>query len=217
MKPSNGHGVMVSDGRMPDGMLTLAQAAQHVGVTRSTVSGWLSSGHLSAVMYGRRRYVRPEDLASAQAKAHVGAVIPAWRQNPVRAGKRLRSLREAAGMDQIRFGAACGLTHEAVSKLEGGRNAPSAESVRKLARALNVAPEVFVGHESVGLTVLTVNEAAARLGVPAGRVQTWLRQGLLAGSKVSGQWRVPTVVVRELGRSGRLRGNSRRLDPRYRG
>ena len=168
-------------------------------------------------MYGRRRYVRPEDLASAQTKAHVGSVVPAWRQNPRRAGKRLRSLREAAGMDQIRLGALSGLTHEAVSKLEGGRNAPSAESVRKLARALNVAPEVFVGHESVGLTVLTVNEAAARLGVPAGRVQTWLRQGLLAGSKVSGQWRVPTVVVRELGRSGRLRGNSRRLDPRYRG
>jgi excisionase family DNA binding protein len=217
MKPSNGNGVVANEGGAPAGMLTLGQAAELVGVTRSTVSGWLSSGHLTAVMYGRRRYVRPEDLTDAQTKAHVGAVVPAWRQNPRRAGKRLRSLREAAGLDQIRFGAACGLTHEAVSKLEGGHNSPSAESVRKLARALNVSPHVFVGDESVGLTVLTVGEAAARLGVPAGRVQTWLRQGLLAGSKVSGQWRVPTVVVRELGRSGRLRGNSRRLDPRYRG
>jgi excisionase family DNA binding protein len=217
MKASNGADVAANHGAAPAGMLTLAQAAEHVGVTRSTVSGWLSSGHLTAVMYGRRRYVRPEDLANAQTKAHVGSVLPAWRQNPRRAGKRLRSLREAAGMDQIRLGALSGLTHEAVSKLEGGRNAPSAESVRKLARALNVTPEVFVSTESVGLTSLTVAEAAARLGVPAGRVQTWLRQGLLAGSKVSGQWRVPTVVVRELGRSGRLRGNSRRLDPRYRG
>ncbi len=105
MKASNGAGVATSDGAAPAGMLTLAQAAELVGVTRSTVSGWLSSGHLTAVMYGRRRYVRPEDLANAQTKAHVGSVVPAWRQNPRRAGKRLRSLREAAGMDQIRLGA----------------------------------------------------------------------------------------------------------------
>ena len=60
-------------------------------------------------------------------------------------------------------------------------------------------------------------EAAARLRVPAGRVQTWLREGKLAGVKVSGQWRVPVSAVRDLARSGRLRGRSRRLDPRYRG
>jgi hypothetical protein len=53
--------------------------------------------------------------------------------------------------------------------------------------------------------------------VPAERVQIWLREGQLAGTKVSGQWRVPAVVVAELDRSGRLRGRSRRLDPRYRG
>jgi hypothetical protein len=53
--------------------------------------------------------------------------------------------------------------------------------------------------------------------VPTGRVQRWLKQGQLAGTKVSGQWRVPAVVVAELDRSGRLRGGSRRLDPRYRG
>src|SRR3954469_19678756 len=158
MKSSNDADVGADDGAAPVGMLTLGQAAQQVGVTRSTVSGWLSSGHLTAVMYGRRRYVRPEDLANAQTKAHIGSVVPAWRQNPRRAGKRLRSLREAAGLDQIRLGAMSGLTHEAVSKLEGGRNAPSAESVRKLARALKVAPEVFVSSESVGLTSLTVAE-----------------------------------------------------------
>jgi excisionase family DNA binding protein len=210
-------GTATSESYAPAGMLTLRQAAQTVGVSRSTVSGWLSSGHLTSVMYGHRRYVRPEDLATAQVVAHVGLVLPAWRRDPRRAGKRLRSLREAAGLNQIQLGAASSLSHEAVSKIEGGRTSPSAESVRKLARALNVAPEVFVGRESVGLTVLSVSEAAARLDVPAGRVQNWLRQGMLPGSKVSGQWRVPTVVVRELGRSGRLRGNSRRLDPRYHG
>jgi hypothetical protein len=44
-----------------------------------------------------------------------------------------------------------------------------------------------------------------------------VKQGLLEGRKVSGQWRVPAIAVMELARSGRLRGRSRRLDPRYRG
>ena len=96
-------------------------------------------------------------------------------------------------------------------------NAPHAATVIALAQALDVAPERFVSREPGRLTTLTVAETAARLDVPAGRVQTWLRQGLLAGSKVSGQWRVPAVVVAELDRSGRLRGRSRHLDPRYQG
>jgi excisionase family DNA binding protein len=64
---------------------------------------------------------------------------------------------------------------------------------------------------------LTLTEAAARLEVPPDRVRSWLQQGLLPGTQVSRQWRVPTVAVMELERSGRLRGRSRRLDPRYRG
>ena len=84
-------------------------------------------------------------------------------------------------------------------------------------RALGVSPEQFVSRDSLGLTMLTTAEAAARLGVPAGRVQTWLQAGELPGHKVSGQWRIQAVAVRELGRSGRLRGHSRRLDPRYHG
>jgi excisionase family DNA binding protein len=90
--------------------------------------------------------------------------------------------------------------------------------VRTLAQALGVEPARFVARDkTTGLSLLTVAEAAGRLDVPAGRVQAWLKQGLLAGSKVSGQWRVPAVAVAELARSGRLRGRSRRLDPRYRG
>ena len=89
--------------------------------------------------------------------------------------------------------------------------------MRKLAQALQVDPARFVGHEAIGLTMLTAAEAAFRLDVPPGRVQTWVQQGELAGVKVSGQWRVPAVAVAELGRSGRLRGRSRRLDPRYHG
>jgi excisionase family DNA binding protein len=198
-------------------LLTVWEAAQRARVTRYTVSGWIASGQLRAVIIDRRRRIRPEDLAAAQASAHVGEVVPAWREDRERAGMRLRALREATGQSQLALAAASGLTHEEISRLELGRRAPLAPTVRALARALGVMPEQFVGYDPVGLTALTVAEAAARLDVPAGRVQTWLRNGALEGSKVSGQWRVPAVVVAELGRSGRLRGNSRRLDPRYRG
>ena len=110
-----------------------------------------------------------------------------------------------------------GLTHEAISRLETGHNAPCAETVRTLAQALRVEAEQFVRGEPIGLRELSVREAARQLAIPTKRVQRWVREGALPGRKVSGQWRVPAVAVRELGGSGRLRGQSLRLDPRYRG
>jgi hypothetical protein len=53
--------------------------------------------------------------------------------------------------------------------------------------------------------------------VPPGRVQKWLAEGQLAGWKVSGQWRVAALSLAELEASQRMRGRSRRLDPRFRG
>jgi excisionase family DNA binding protein len=196
---------------------TVRQAAQQAGVSRPTISSWITRGLLPAVRIAGRRYVRPADVAATQARVHAGTVVPAWRDDPQHAGTRLRALREAAGLSQLHLAAASGLSHEAISRLEVGHKSPHARTVRQLAHALRVTPEQFVGHDSVGLTMLTVVEAAARLQVPVGRVRDWLAQGLLAGTKVSGQWRVAAVVVAELERSGRLRGRSRRLDPRYRG
>jgi excisionase family DNA binding protein len=198
-------------------LLTVTEAAHQAKVSRYTVRGWITNGQLPAVRINGRRYVRAEDLAVTQSRAHAGQVVPTWRQNRRRAGTRLRAIREAAGLNQLQLAAASGLTHEAISNLETGKRAPYATTVRALAQALGVEPVWFISRGKTGLTLLTVTEAAHRLDVPAGRVQTWLREGLLAGSKVSGQWRVPAVVVTELGRSGRLRGRSRRLDPRYRG
>ena len=198
-------------------LLTVREAAQLAGVSRSTVSGWITGGHLPAIRIAGRRYVRPSDLAATQARAHVGAVLPIWREDRQRIGKRLRALREAAGLTQLQLAAASGLTHEAISRLERGERAASAETVRQLAQALGIPPERFVGRDPIGLTMLTVAEAAARLDVPSARVRDWVGQGVLAGTKVSGQWRVPAIAVAELDRSGRLRGRSRRLDPRYRG
>ncbi len=198
-------------------LLTVTEAARQTGVSRSTVAGWITAGHLPAVLIDRRRRIRPADLAAAQVTAHLGGVVPAWRDDRPRAGKRLRELREAQGMNQLQLAELSGISHEVISRLETGRCWPKASTVRALAQALRLDPRQFVSDEQVGLTTLTVAEAASRLDVPPGRVQTWLKQGLLPGTKVSGQWRVLAVVVAELDRSGRLRGRSRRLDPRYRG
>lgn len=198
-------------------LLTVTQAARRSRVSRSTISRWIARGLLPAVRVAGRRLIQPADLVSALALLHAGTVVPAWRDDPRHAGKRLRALREAAGLSQLQLAAASGLSHEAISRLEAGGKAPHGETVRTLAHALGVAPERFIGHDPIGLTMLTAAEAAAQLGVPVARMQTWLQDGVLPGTKVSHQWRVPAVAVVELERRGRLRGRSRRLDPRYRG
>jgi excisionase family DNA binding protein len=207
------------DDRLPNqaGLLTVAQAAERAGVSRWTVAGWIAAGRLPSVLVEGRRWVRPADLAAAQAAAHLGAVVPAWRADPRRAGRRLRALREAAGLTQLDLAAASDLAHETVSRLELGRQSAHPESVRKLARALRVDPAAFVAGEAPGVDAMTVAETAARLGVPPGRVKTWLATGQLPGAKASGRWRVPAAAVAALEASGRLRGRWRRLDPRFRG
>jgi excisionase family DNA binding protein len=201
----------------PPGLLTVRQAAQQAGVSRWTIAGWIAWGSLSAVRIERHRYLRPADLAAAQARQHLDGVVPAWRRDPRRAGWRLRHLREAAGLTQLELAAVTGRTHEAISRLEWGRCAPMAETVRRLAQALRVAPRVFVDADELAAVGVTTAAAAARLGVPPARVQTWLATGQLPGVKVSGQWRVPGLAVAELEASDRLRGRSRRLDPRFPG
>jgi excisionase family DNA binding protein len=198
-------------------LLTVTEAARRSGVSRHTISSWVTRGLLPAGRVAGRRLIHPTDLATTQAVLHAGDVVPAWRDDPQHAGTRLRALREAARLSQLQLAAASGLTHEAISRLEAGRKAPHGETVRVLAHALGVPPERFIGHDPIGLTMLTAAEAAAQLDVPVARVQTWLQDGVLPGTKVSQQWRVPAVAVAELERSGRLRGRSRRLDPRYRG
>jgi excisionase family DNA binding protein len=201
----------------PLGLLTVTEAAQRAGVSYATVRGWIVSGTLPMVRFDGRRRIRADDLTTAEATAHVGGVVPAWRRDRRHAGWCLRMVREAAGLTQLELAAISGLRHETLSRLELGRQGASAETVRALARALRVDPERFVSRDPGELTMLTLAEAGLRLDVPASRVRTWLHQGELPGVKVSGQWRVPAIAVAELGRSGRLRGRSRRLDPRYRG
>lgn len=196
--------------------LSVAEAADRLGLSRWTINGWISSGALPAIVVAGRRRLRAEDVDIAEAAVHAGGVVPAWRREPFRAGWRLRQLREAAELTQIELAARCGLTHEAISRLELGRATPLATSVRRLAKALGVAPADFV--REVGTERgLTTAAAAARLGVTTGRIQAWLLSGHLTGWKASGQWRVAPASVAALEASGRMRGRSRRLDPRFRG
>jgi excisionase family DNA binding protein len=198
-------------------LLTIPEAAQRAGVSPWTVKGWLARGVLPSVRIDRRRRIHPDALAAVEEAAQLRRVEPAWRRNPRRAGQRLRLLREAAGLNQQELAARSGVTHEEISRLELGHQVPLTGTVRALARALGVEPAVFVARTKLAPVGLTTAAVAARLEVPRGRVQTWLKTGKLPGVKVSGVWRVPVEAVLELERRDRLRGRSRRLDPRYRG
>jgi excisionase family DNA binding protein len=195
--------------------LSVLEAAQQVGVSEATVRGWISSGYLPAQHVNGRYWIEPADLAATQSRQHVGRVIPRWRVDPVRAGARLRELRLAAGLSQQDLSARSGLTHELISQLETGRRSPKARTVWSLARVLQVAPQEFVAPVKVTEETWSAEQTAAWLGVPTYRLYRWLKQGVLTGRKVSGDWRVPVAEVMALEASGRLRGRSRRLDPRF--
>ncbi len=197
-------------------LLTVREAARLADVSVWTISGWIARGSLPATLINRRRWIRPADLVAIRDRAHASGVVPVWRQDRRRAGQRLRTLREAAGLTQLELAERSGVTHETISRLERGRPAPLVRSVHKLARALEVAPAQFVGPEALMGPGMPVADAARLLGVPAGRVRRWLVTGAIAGTKVSGQWRVSAPAVTAVLASGRLRGHSRRLDPRFR-
>jgi transcriptional regulator with XRE-family HTH domain len=192
--------------RRADGTLPTVLRGERV---RRDSAGVAGRAHRSRTRIARR--------GSAQTEEHLGAVLPAWRQDPRRAGRRLRMVREVARLTQLGLAAASGVTHETICQLELGRRAPQATSLRKLARALQVAPALFVSQEEIEGPGWTVAQTATWLDVPAPRISRWLRLGELTGIKISGEWRVSVAKVMALEASGRLRGRSRRLDPRYRG
>ena len=197
--------------------LTRKEATELAGVSEDTIKGWLTRGFLRSSFPGRPPRYTMADVRDAQVEAHAGDVVPRWRADPVHAGKRLRVLRERSGLNQQQLARQARLVHEEISRLEHGEQSPLAHTVHKLCQALDIAPERFVDDTPVGLDLLTTEEAGRRLDVPGKRVRVWMRQGVLPGVKVGGEWRVLAIAVAELDRSGRLRGASRRLDPRYRG
>ena len=160
-----------------EGLLSVTAAAQLTGLSRSTISSWITGGKLPAVRLAGRRYVTREHLLATQATAHLGAVVPAWRQDPAHAGRRLRALREAAGLNQLQLAAASGLTHEAISRLETGHYAPYATRCAPSPRRWGWTPRASSAARPSASTMLTTAEAAFRLDVPIGRVRTWVQAG----------------------------------------
>lgn len=61
--------------------------------------------------------------------------------------KRLKALREAAGVSQYKLAELSGLSKQALSQLEKGDREPSWETVQKLARGLGVTVLAFVAEE----------------------------------------------------------------------
>jgi transcriptional regulator with XRE-family HTH domain len=201
----------------PSSVLPLREAARLAGVSQRTVVGWVDRGELPVVWINGRRHVRPADLAATQLAAHVGDIVPAWRADPRHCGWRLRRLREAAGLTQIELAERSGLRHETISMLELAHETPFGSTVVRLARALEVAPTAFIQDPKPGDVDLTLAEAAELLEVPPLRLRSWLVTGQVPGRKAGREWRLARRDVLALRTSGRLRGRSRRLDPRWRG
>jgi excisionase family DNA binding protein len=197
-------------------VLTVTEAARQAGVPRGVVEGWITNDHLPTVLIDGLRRICPQDLAVVQDRALAGVILT-WRRDRQHFERRLRSLRETAGLDAAELAAASGVSPHTIARIEAGRYAPYAATVRRLARGLQLEPEQFVGADPVGPRMVTVAEAATELNVPISRVRRWLQQGVLAGIKVSGEWRVGAEDVAALERSGQLRSRSRRLAPRSRG
>jgi transcriptional regulator with XRE-family HTH domain len=64
---------------------------------------------------------------------------------PVKTACNLRALRLAAGLSQSGLARSAGLTSAAICYIEGGRSAPSAETLCKLADALGVSTDALLG------------------------------------------------------------------------
>ena len=70
--------------------------------------------------------------------------VVAKRRNPTTGfGRRLKELREAAGLTQTELGERAGMVYQAVAKLERGSVEPTWPTVLRLADALGVPTDKF--------------------------------------------------------------------------
>ena len=64
-------------------------------------------------------------------------------------GDRIKSIRMARGLTQVELGRRCGMTDSAIRRYESGRGNPTAETVNRIAKALEVPPGNLLGFYSV--------------------------------------------------------------------
>lgn len=67
-------------------------------------------------------------------------------------GKRLAEVREGAGFTQSSLARAVNLSQSAISQIEAGERNPSYETIRLLAKAMDLTPSYLVGGEVEGLS-----------------------------------------------------------------
>ena len=60
-------------------------------------------------------------------------------------GERVRQLRQEKGMSQKELGQVVGLSHKAISTIEGGQRSTSIEKLILLARFFSVSPDYLLG------------------------------------------------------------------------
>ena len=99
-------------------------------------------------------------------------------------GRRLRTLREAAGLTQEQLGKSAGVDYKHIGSVERGEKAPSFEAVERLAQALRVDYyELFLPEDlTLGRTDQDLKVAVREIeshGTPA--LRQFLRQVLAAG------------------------------------
>lgn len=68
-------------------------------------------------------------------------------RTPTAFGRRLRELREERGVSQQELERRSGIAHQTIHHYEHGDGSPNWTTVLKLARALGVTPDAFLGED----------------------------------------------------------------------
>jgi transcriptional regulator with XRE-family HTH domain len=64
-------------------------------------------------------------------------------------GQRVKKLRKERNMTQMMLSQLSGISQQAISNMETGRNYPSAETIRLLARVLEVSTSELLGEDAI--------------------------------------------------------------------
>ena len=197
--------------------LTRKEAAELAGVSEDTIKGWVTTRAPALLLPWPSPAVHQAMCVTRNMAA------PRRGCGSALAG-RSRSLRASAcGCCVNRQGSISSSWPSRPGSPRGNsppgtwRSMPLAPTVHQLSQALGVAPERFVDDTPSGSSCSPPRKWDNASMCRQGGCGTGCGRGCLPGVKVGGEWRVPAIAVAELDRSGRLRGASRRLDPRYRG
>ena len=85
-----------------------------------------------------------DELFSFCGDCGLGEIVAKQKREGATFGERLKSLRKAAGLTLEQLGERVGMRHQNIARLESGGREPSWDTVKRLAKALNVSTDEFV-------------------------------------------------------------------------